>query len=438
MKVLFLYLFKQNAQSRTLRVAPLTHSLLAAYTPPEVDVSIIDESFQEIDFDMEVDLVAVTIIVPQAPRAHEVAREFRRRGKTMVCGGSYPSLLPDEAAQHFDAVVIGQGDQVWPQLLNDFRRGDLKQFYRGNPEVPPETVPFARRELLHPKGYSILNTIQATRGCPFSCTFCTSYAVYPGFSALPVERVVREIDQLEGGVLQRKIFAFLDNNLMADPLWSKRLFREMTPLRKFWITQATFSITKDQELVKLAAKSGCKLIFFGLESFNTLSLRSVNKSHNTVERYRDGIKLLHDCGISVSAGIIFGFDDDHKDIFSLTLEHCIELGIDIIGANILVPYPGTAIFEQLDREDRIIRKDWSKYDGKHAVFLPKHMTAEELEDGRNWFNWEFHSYNSILRRAWISRSAPWITLPVNLAMHRVRNGHVEESRKRGKDFSQAA
>jgi radical SAM superfamily enzyme YgiQ (UPF0313 family) len=432
MKVLLVYHSKDLDNARTLRIAPLTHSLLAAYAHPDIEISIIDEAFEELDFDQEVDLVATTIIVPQAPRAYEVASEFHKRRKTVVCGGPHATLMPHEAAQHFDSVVTGQGDLTWPLLLSDFKKGRLRQFYEGSDGIIMENIPLARRDLLNPKGYSILNTIQATRGCPFSCTYCTTRTTYPNYATMPVNRVISEIDQLEGGPLHRKIFIFLDDNLMADPVWVKRLFQEMVPLRKLWIGQSTFSITQDRELVKLASRSGCRCLFLGLESFNSLSLRGCNKTHNSVKNYREGIKLLHDHGISVFAGIMFGFDEDRRDVFEITLEKTIELGIDVVGANILVPYPGTAFFRSLERENRIIHTDWGKYNGKHAVFRPRHMTPEELEDGRNWFNWEFHSFRSILKRIWISKAVPWLTLPINLTKHHIRNSHVPETRKKGR------
>jgi hypothetical protein len=211
----------------------------------------------------------------------------------------------------------------------------------------------------------------------------------------------------------------------------------MAPLGKVWLGQSTFSITRDKELVKLASRGGCRCLFMGLESFNPLSLRSCNKSHNAVESYKDGIKLLHDHGISIFAGIMFGFDDDKKDIFEITLENCIRLGIDTAATNILVPYPGTALFQSLQRENRIIHTDWARYNGKYTVFRPRHMTPEELEDGRNWFNWEFHSFPSILKRTWMFKGVPWLTLPLNLATHRNRNSHVPETRKKGRVNSNA-
>ncbi|MEW6666088.1 MAG: radical SAM protein [Thermodesulfobacteriota bacterium] len=432
MKILLVYHSKELNDTRALRVAPLTHPLLAAYAPADIEISIVDESFEEIDFDQDVDLVATTIVVPQAPRAYEVAAEFRKRGRTVLCGGLHPTLMPLEAARHFDSVIIGQGDITWPLVLNDFRHGRLKRFYSSPTEIDMASIPFARRDLLNPKGYSLLNTMQATRGCPHSCTFCTTRAVYPKFAAMPVNRVISEIDRFEGNSWHRKVFGFLDDNLMADPVWAKKLFQEMTPLRKIWLGQTTFSITRDTELVRLASKSGCRCLFLGLESFNSFSLRNCNKTHNAVERYKDGIKLLHDHGISVFAGIMFGFDDDRRDIFEITLENAVNLGIDIIGPNLVVPYPGTAFFESIKSANRLIHMDWAKYNGKHAVFRPRHMTPEELEDGRNWFNWEFHSYRSILKRSWISKAAPWLTLIVNFAQHRILNSHVPEARRKGK------
>lgn len=415
MKVLLVYLAKRTDNLKLMSPAPLTHPLLAAYTPPDIDVSIVDEAFETIDYDQEVDLVATTCVLPLAHRAYKLAREFRKRGKKVVCGGPHATLLPYEAAQYFDAVVIGQGDLTWPQLLNDFKSGHLKRFYRSNQDVDIENIPFSRRDLLNPKGYSILNTFQATRGCPYKCTYCTTHTIYPKFMTPPVNRVIQEIEQIDGGPLHRRLLLFWDDNLIGNPDWAKKLFQEMIPLKKKWVAQLTFSIAENKELVRLASKSGCVGLFFGLESFNSLSLKNCNKTHNRVEFYKEGIKLLHDHGISAYAGMMFGFDDDHKDIFELTLEKAIELGIDNVGPKILVPYPNLPLFQKLVKQNRIIHTDWSKYNGNHAVFHPRHMTAEQLQNGLHWFNREFHTYRSIAKRLWKSKAAPWFTLPINIS-----------------------
>ncbi|UCD72009.1 MAG: hypothetical protein JSW70_03185, partial [Syntrophobacterales bacterium] len=232
MKVIFVYLSKLPDNLKFLRPAPLTHSLLAAYTPPDIEVSIVDEGFETIDFHQEADLIAMTFVVPLAPRAYELAQEFRKRGKTVVCGGPHASLVPNEAATYFDSVVIGEGDLIWPKLLDDFRKGSLRQFYRNTQNIDIAHIPFPRRDLLNSKGYSILNTFQATRGCPFSCTFCTTRTVYPKFRTRPVREVVKEIEQIQGGPLQRRMILFWDDNLIGNPLWAKKLFQEMIPLKK--------------------------------------------------------------------------------------------------------------------------------------------------------------------------------------------------------------
>ena len=225
MKVLFVYLAKRTDNLKLMSPAPLTHPLLAAYTPPDIDVSIADEAFETIDYDQEVDLVATTCVLPLAHRAYRLAREFRKRGKTVVCGGPHATLLPYEAAQHFDAVVIGQGDLTWPQLLHDFKNGRLRKFYRSNQDVDIENIPIPRRDLLNPKGYSILNTFQATRGCPYNCTYCTTHTIYPKFATPPVKKVIQEIEQINGGPLHRRMLLFWDDNLVGNPGWARKLFR---------------------------------------------------------------------------------------------------------------------------------------------------------------------------------------------------------------------
>ena len=419
MKVLLVYLNKRTDNLKLMNAAPLTLPLLAAYTPPDIEVSIVDEAFETIDYDQEVDLVATTFVLPLAHRAYELAAEFHKRGRTVVCGGPHATLMPEESARHFDSVVIGQGDLTWPILLEDFKTGRLKKFYTNHQDIDMATIPIARRDLLNPKGYSILNTFQATRGCPYSCTYCTTHTIYPKFSTPPVKNVVTDIEQVEGGPLQRRLLLFWDDNLVGNPVWAKKLFEEMTHLKKKWVAQLTFTITEDKDLVRAAAKSGCVGLFFGLESFNSLSLKNTNKKHNMVEKYKEGIKLLHDHGISVYAGMMFGFDDDRKDIFEITLEKAVELGIDNLGPKILVPYPNLPLYEKLVKENRLIHTDWSKYNGNHAVFHPRHMTAEELEEGNQWFHREFHSYKNIGKRLWKSKSATWFTLPINLGKHRV-------------------
>ncbi|MBC8392300.1 MAG: B12-binding domain-containing radical SAM protein [Deltaproteobacteria bacterium] len=411
---------------KIFRAAPLTHSLLAAYTPPDIDVSIVDEAFEPIDFDMEADIIATTCVVPLAPRAYEVARAFRIRRKTVVCGGPHASLLPNVAAAYFDAVVIGEGDMAWPQLLSDFRKGRLKKFYKNNCDINVANIPFSRRDLLNPEGYSILNTVQATRGCPFSCQFCTTRTVYSKFSTLPVGNVVKEIEQVDGNPFQRRVILFWDDNLIGNPVWAKKLFQEMIPLKKIWFGQLTFNFTHYRELVELASKSGCRGLFLGLESFNSHSLNNCGKRHNIVNYYKTGIKLLHDNGIAVYAGIMFGFDDDRKDVFERTLEKTMELGIDMVAPRIVVPYPNTPLFMKLNKENRIIHTDWSKYNGSYAVFHPKHMTADELERGFNRFNREFHSYRSITKRLWKSRTFPWLSVPINLSKHKALQAHPDD------------
>lgn len=424
-KVTFVYLSKLAINRRLFRIAPLTHSLLAAYTPADVETAIVDEAFQRIDFDDDSDLVAITFVVSLAPRAYAVADAFRRRGKTVVCGGPHATLMPAEAARHFDAVVIGEGDLTWPRLLEDFRNGRLKRFYRTGRRIDPARIPPARNDLLKARGYSVLNSIQATRGCPHACHFCSTRTIYPGFAAMPVKNVVRQVERAVGNPWQRRVIQFWDDNLIGDPQWARTLFRELRPLSRNWFGQATFSVADDEELVRLAAQSGCKCLFVGLESFNGRSLERNGKAHNVVATYRRGIRRLHDHGIAVYAGIMFGFDDDPREVFETTLEKAVALDIDMVAPRIAVPYPNTPFFARLQRENRILHTDWSRYDGSHAVFRPRRMTAGELERGLRWFDREFHSFRSIARRLLRSGAFPLGALPVNLSkLRELRTGRA--------------
>ena len=415
MKVIFVYLAKVAINRRLFRSAPMTYSLLAAYTPPDIETKIVDEAFETIDFDEQVDLVALTFVVPLSIRAYEVARQFRKRGRTVVCGGPHATLMPQEAARHFDAVVIGEGDLLWPRLLDDYRHGCLRKFYKNSTPIDPTRIPAPRNDLLNHKGYSVLNSVQATRGCPFACRFCTTRTLYPRYSMQPIREVARQMERVHGNVIQRRIIQFWDDNLFGNPAWAKRLLAEITPLKKIWFGQATFSVMEDARLVRLAAKSGCRCLFVGLESFNTSSLKNTRKGHNIVASYKKGIDVLHDNGISVYAGIMFGFDQDDRDIFATTLEQCIDLGIDMVAPRIVVPYPGMPFFDELLRSNRILHTDWSRYNGNHAVFRPARMSATELERGLRWFDRKFHACASIARRLWKSKAFPLGMLPVNIA-----------------------
>lgn len=342
------------------------------------------------------DLVGLPCLTETALRIYQIADEFRRRGKTVVIGGYHASALPEEAKQHADSVVIGEAELTWPQLLKDLEKGKLKAFYRCSKEFDTSIIPPIRRDLI--KHMTILGAVQSTRGCPYRCEFCAITSFYNhGVKHRAIKDVVEEIK-----TMPNKLFAFHDPSLTVNIKYTRELFKELIrqKVRKGWQACGTANVltTIDEEFLKLARKSGCVEWFVGLESVSQASLNGAKKTFNKVENFKKMIKRLHKHGMTVQSGIIFGFDEDTPDIFDTTLEKIHELDVDILEINILTPFPGTPLFDRLEREKRILTKNWSQYNLSNIVFKPKNMTKEELYNGTRKVAKEFYKISRITTR----------------------------------------
>jgi radical SAM superfamily enzyme YgiQ (UPF0313 family) len=405
-----------------IRFPQLTVPLLAALTPPEIEVRHTDEIIHEVDFASPADLVAITCCTPAAPHAYEIARRFRERGIPVVLGGPHPTLLPAEAQAHADAVVVGEAEESWPRLIEDFRAGCLQPLYRAEALPSLCGLPHARRDLLSGRWYS-KGVLIATRGCPNTCEYCTLPHLYHRkLRFRPVQEVAREVAAIKG-----KPIVFWDDNLAADPAYAKEMFRAITPYKKWWTAQATMQIAEDDELLRLAAESGCKAFFIGFESFSQQSLDAIGKGFNRVRDYRDVVAKLHTYGIAIQAGIMLGFDQDGPDVFARTVEAARAIGIDNATISLVVPFPGTRLFARFEREGRILTRDWSKYNGKtDVVFRPRLMAPEVLQAGFEWTRREFYSWGSIWSRLSRSRTGLEWNLLRNVGYHRAayRRGGV--------------
>ncbi|MGB4366735.1 MAG: radical SAM protein, partial [Acetomicrobium sp.] len=237
-------------------------------------------------------------------------------------------------------------------------------------------------------------SLQVSRGCPFNCSFCSVSNFFGRtYRHRPIADVIREIEHLEG-----KFVAFIDDNIVGNPKYSKELFKALIPYKIRWVGQSSFNIIRDPDLLKAARKSGCAGLFIGLETISEESMQEIGKVQNDIKEFKVGIKRLHDHGIIVLGAFIFGFDSDDKDVFKRTLDFALESKLDLAQFSILTPLPGTRLYEKLSSEDRIINTDWSKYDMGNAVFMPAQMTPEELQKGMGWAWREFYSYGSILKR----------------------------------------
>ena len=388
------YISHSQKVIKNIWFARLTLTALAALTPPEIEVKITDENIEPIDFEEDVDLVGVTGMVMHAPRAYEIAQRFRQRGIPVVMGGPHASSLPLEAKEYADAVVIGEAENVWQGLIEDYKKGCLKPFYKQDAFCSMEGLPFPRRDLLRKDAYMTVNCVQTTRGCPHQCDFChVTHFFGKTYRCRPVEEVIEEVKRLDG-----EFVVFIDDNIAGNRHYAKELFTQLKPLKKKWASQASMTLTRDPELLKLAAESGCVSLFIGVESLSSENLKEVNKSFNRVSQFEEAMKALHDHDIMILSGFIFGLDHDDEGVFERTLRFCERNRIELPTFFILTPLPGTALFQRMEAEGRLLHKDWGQYNGATVVFKPKLMTEETLQRGFNWACKEGYSWNSIFKR----------------------------------------
>lgn len=405
---------------------PLNLITLAALTPTRHEVTILDESLIDLNFNTPYDLVGISAMTALAPRAYAIADAFRQQGTRVVLGGMHPSALPEEALTHADAVVVGEAEGSWQLLLADLEEGQLQTIYRQEKRPALENMSLPRRELLDRGRYLIPDTVQTTRGCPFACSFCTVSQFFGHeFRFRPVEEVVREVSGLEGEVV-----AFIDDNIVGHPGYARRLFSELARLPRpiKWFSQGSLNIARDEELLRLAAASGCIGLFIGFESLSPNNLQAVGKAVNRVEEYPAAIKKLHDHNIAIEGAFVFGLDEDDEGVFERTVKFAQENRLEAAQFGILTPFPGTPLRQELERQGRITNNDWSEYTISKVVFEPKNMNAETLQEGFNWAWQEFYSLGSISRRLGLVRKHTAILWALNLNIRKRFNHFVEKLR----------
>ncbi|HTY87794.1 MAG TPA: radical SAM protein [Candidatus Acidoferrum sp.] len=397
-----------------LRFSVLPLTAVAALTPREHEVRIVDENVAPLDFDADCDVVGVSFMTALAPRAYEIAAEFRRRGRIVVGGGYHATLCPEDAAPHFNALVLGDAEGAWEQLLRDVRHGNLRKFYRqvegSAPAQPGASVclqtPVPRRNLLArtARYYATINAVQAGRGCRHNCRYC-SVTVFHGrkYRHRPVADVMAELQTLP------RNFIFVDDNIIAEREYALELFRALAPLNKRWVSQCSILIADDPELLHWAQAAGCRGLFIGIETASDTNLAAMNKQFNHSWSYADRLSRIRHAGIGVVAGMIVGMDADEPEVFSRTLRFLQETQIDAVQLNILTPLPGTPLFQDMESAGRITDRNWSHYDYRHVVFQPARMSAEELQAGADWLYAQFYRLDRILWRfVWAGLTVGWM------------------------------
>jgi radical SAM superfamily enzyme YgiQ (UPF0313 family) len=374
-------------RSRVLNFQQITMPYLAAFVPPHWTVLHVDEAVEPVDLNKQADLVAITFHTPSAPHAYDLAASFRQCGITVVLGGPHVTLIPDEAQAHADVIFIGEAESHWPRFLAEFETGHYAKRYSCLEPPDLNHAPTSRQDLFHRRDHTA-GVLFATRGCAFRCDFCTVAVMYQSqVRKRPVEAVVEECASFHG-----KVIILWDDNIAGDIKYAKALFRALAPQRKWWSSQASIHAAKDDEFLELAARSGCKQLFIGLESVSQASLNEVSKAFNHVDEYALAIERIHSHGMSVQAGIVFGFDHDTESVFEETLDFLEASGVQNATFNILTPFPGTRLFGRLEAEGRILTRDWSKYNGRaDVVFRPRHMSPEALLAGYKYAQARFYS-----------------------------------------------
>ena len=393
--------------------SPLTLKQLKAITPKKHHVIIINEKFKKINFNEHFDVVGISCMTFNVFRGYEIADEFRRRGIPVVLGGYHPTALPNEAIKHADSVVIGEAEITWPLLLSDLEQGKLRNFYKTTELVKPELIPPADHTN---EDYSnSVESIQASRGCPVGCKFCSIRNIEG--SVLRTRKISEIIEEIKS-ISAKNIF-FADSSLTINPTFTKNLFKELKHVNKKFDCFGNINVlSKDEELLKLSSEAGCKRWLIGFETFSQKNIEDIGKKSNNVTKYIQAVKKIKDYNVMVTGMFMFGFDSDTKEVFNSTLEAIIELNLDNVYFNILTPYPGTLVYDKLEREGRILSKNWSNYLSRcmdqKVNFQPKNMTAEELINGITRLAKKYYSTKNIVKNLYKSDNLSFNNLVLKL------------------------
>lgn len=382
------------------RMEPLQLAVIAGLTPPDVEVVMYDDRIEHVPYDEPTDLVAITVEIFTAKRAYEIATEYRKRDVPVIVGGIHPSVVPEESSQYADSVCIGDAEFIWDDVIADVREGELKPIYHSKAGCPQNgTIP--RKDIFDGKGYLPINLIQFGRGCRHSCNYCITSVYFKAKCFYrKVDDVIKEIRSQK-----KRLFFFVDDNIVSDFPLAKELFKALIPLKINWVGQASIEMTKDAELMELMKMSGCLGHVVGFEAITKSGLMALNKNPNldTSSGYKDEIKIIKDYGLNLWAAFVLGHDEDSPETFARTLDFALENKFWFAAYNILMPYPKTELYKKLESENRLL------FDGKwwldpefrfnHASFIPKHMSVDELTAEAFNIRKKWNSVGSILRRS---------------------------------------
>ncbi len=391
----------------------LNLAVLAALAEPYFDkIQIVEEAFERLDLHVTADLVGITMMSCQAPRGYWIADHFRRKGVRVICGGSHASFMTNECLEHFDSVVINEVEMIWKQLMSDFAADSLQPVYQSTALIDLAELPMPRKDLFRNTGTTLNAMVAQTgRGCPLGCNFCTVTLMYGRtFRTRPVEHVVEEIRRYPS-----RMFFFVDDNIFLSHKYAYELFEALIPLKIQWGSQASLElICKDEELLRLAARSGCISLFVGFESVDQETLNKAHKSFNKVHRFDANIAKIRKYGINVVGAFIVGFETDTLDTFRKTYDFAMRNRLAMVNMGIMTPFPGTEVYENVEREGRILDRNWEHYTGANLVWDHPQLGKYELEQAYLSFRRQFYGWRSIAKRFWANRQHPLYYFGMNL------------------------
>jgi radical SAM superfamily enzyme YgiQ (UPF0313 family) len=385
---------------RTWQMEPLPAATLAGLTPRDVEVRFYDDRMETIPFDERTNLVAMSVETYTAKRAYQIASEYRRRKVPVVMGGFHPSLCPEEAGRYAEAVVIGEAEELWPQVLDDARHGRLERFYR-SANRPALAGLRPDRSIFRGKRYLPIGLVEAGRGCHFKCDFCAVQTVFSqSQTRRPVDEIIAELEKIRR---EKKLFFFVDDNITSNLEQAKEFFRALIPLQIRWVGQSSINAAHDEEFLDLLRRSGCMGVLIGFESLNSKNLAAMNKTFNTARGgFTKALQNLRRHRIRVYGTFVFGYDGDTHECFDETVDFAEEHAFYIAAFNHLTPFPGTPLYRRLATENRLLYEAWwldDRYSYNRIPFQPYGISPEELQRGCLAARRRFYSWKSIARRS---------------------------------------
>ena len=388
----------QAQRPDSMDIPQLTLSLIAALTPREHEIQIVEEVYGEkVNFDDDSDVIGISIMTQTCIRGYQIANEFKKRGKIVVFGGIHATAMPEEAIRFGNSVVIGEAEGLWDKVLDDIKHNCLKSFYKLDqlPDLQNHVSP--RRDLIKcSSGKFSIAPIETTRGCPYNCDFCTVSRFFGTRQRhKPIRDIITDIESCK----EKNLF-FLDDNITVDKRYAKELFREMIPQKKMWVGQASIQVANDTELVKLAYKSGCRALLIGFESMSDSGINQYRKTLKTIDENILAVKKLQDNGIMTMASLIFGLDSDTPEVFDMAHDFLTRSKPAFFQACVMTPYPGTPVFNKLLSQGRILTDDWSNFDASKVIIRPENISPEELLERYDKIKWHFYSNLSIFKRSY--------------------------------------